>query len=108
VRAGEYLTSASTGSMLMISLAEALPAQRRGPDGNPEVRVFVNVIQRAAERLDRDVQDARVLVVELDEMMRLANRGDLHLGSRRALRQQAGRDDGHGEPDCRNFPHGAG
>ena len=86
VRAGEYRTSASTGSMLMISFApRRLPAQRRRTDGNPEVGVLVNVIQRAAERLDGHVQHPRVFVVELDEMMGLADGGHLHFGRRRAL-----------------------
>ena len=88
--------------------AEGLPAQRRRTDGNPEVRVLVYVIQRAAERLDRHVEHPHVLVVELDEVMWLADRRDLKVRRRCTLSQHDTRKRGDAQRHPTNCPHVSG
>src|SRR5687768_5719634 len=85
VRAGEYRTSASRLDVDDLLGAEGLPAQRRRTDRDPEVRVLMNVIERAAERRYGHIEHPGVLVVELDEMMRLPNGGHLHFRCGHAL-----------------------
>jgi hypothetical protein len=61
----------------------------------------MNVKERAVEAGHGYVEHAHIFVVELHEVMRLANRGNLIFRGRNALRVQTARKRGYG---CGNQP----